>query len=127
MQCFVIPTEKQKLTVKVGVYSKLPVDLVIKGYDAINTSTVYFERDVEFFQGAKEFDIPMPITPNKLKVCVSDKKSFGIDDVELKYAKVDFLLQKPLRFHSREDEEFYQFAEWFAQESKRLKAGGTIY
>ncbi len=123
MECWTIPTSEEKLTVKAGVYSHAPVDLILKGYDPDNANSVYFQREIEFFQGAQEFDIPMRITPKKLRVCAYNKKTLLADGVDLRYVKVDSLLTKPYTYNSPADEEFYTFLEWFCKNSGVLRSG----
>ncbi len=112
---------------KVGVSSLTPVNLSIKGYDPLKANSVYFDRDIEFFSGHKEFDIPMPVTPDKLKVCALDLDSIGPDNVKINYIKAVPLLQGPVFFMNKDDMEFYNFMEWFAKNSGHLKAKGTVY
>ncbi len=115
MQCWTLPTSSESLTVKAGVYSHAPVDLILKGYDPDNKNSIYFQREIEFFQGAQEFDIPMRVSPDRLKVCAYNKKTLLADGVDLRYVKVGSLFTKPYTYNSPQDEEFYVFAEWFSK------------
>ncbi len=121
MECWTIPTSKEPLTIKAGVYSHAPVDLILKGYDPDNANSVYFQREIEFFHGAEEFDIPMRISPERLKVCAYNGKTLLADGVDLRYVKAGPLKTQSYSYNSTQDENFYRFAEWFCKNAGVLK------
>lgn len=112
---------------KVSVSSLLPVKLVIKGYDPLHSNSIYFDREIDFFSGTKEFDVPMPISPEKLKICAYDDSKVAGDSVKINYVKAVPLAQFGVPFMDSDDMEFYNFMEKFAKEAGYLKAGGKIY
>ncbi len=122
MQCWTIPTSLEPLIIKAGVYSHAPIDLILKGYDPDSANSVYFQREVEFFQGAEEFDIPMRITPEKLRVCAYNGKTLLADGVDLRYVKAETLKTGSYSFNSAQDENFYKFAEWFCKNAGILQS-----
>ncbi len=127
MECYNIPCQGSKLLIKVSVSSLIPVKLVIKGYDPLHANSIYFDREIEFFSGTKEFDIPMPISPEKLKICAYDAGKMAGDGVRINYVKAVPLVQFAVPFMDRADIEFYNFMEKFAKEAGYIKAGGKVY
>lgn len=126
MDCYIVPTEGSRLNLKVAVTSPTPIDLVIKGFDPDHANSVYFERDIAFFSKSEEFDIPMPISPKKLKVCVFNKNNRS-EPIKINYIKAESLPYKQIPFSTKEDMEFYEFIANFSKKAGYVPAGGTIY
>lgn len=119
MSCQKVPTSGLRLKFKIGVISTTPIDLILKGYDPDHANSTYFERDIPFFKGGKEFEVPMPMSPEKLIVCASEKG--GLRNIPIRYIKAEPLIQKPLPFSSSRDFEFYGFISWFCKNCGHLK------
>lgn len=127
MDCYLVPTEDSRLNLKVAVTSPTPIDLVIKGYDPDHENSVYFEREIQFFKKSEEFDIPMPISPKRLRICAFSKKNKS-EKVKINYIKAESLpFRGNIPFATKDDMEFYEFICNFAKKAGYAPAGGTIY
>jgi hypothetical protein len=129
MDRFFVPSHGESLLFKVGITSSTPVDLIIKGYDRDHSNSVYFEREVLFFKNAKEFDIPMPLSPENLVICAYNKNSSVSREVKINYVKADRKLAGgPLsQFSNSADMEFYNFMFNFSKQLGYLKSDEIYY
>lgn len=125
MDCYNIPTGHYKINLKVGITSNSPIDLVIKGYDPDHINSVYFEREIGFFKGSREFDVPMPISPERLRLCVYEKGNKAGNLVKINYVKAVQLSQYNPPFNTPADKEYYSFIEKFCKEMGYKKPGIT--
>jgi len=121
---YTVPTSGKRLTVDVTVFSEKPIDLIIGGRDMFKHNTVYFKREVNNFKGQKTFEIPMPITPDKLSLLIYDKNKANSKEVNvsgIKMSHLDFKLTP--KFDTDLDKEFYVFMFWFCENFKYLPLG----
>jgi hypothetical protein len=123
MDCISALSHNERLMFRVAVTSATPVDLIIKGFNPDKPNSIYFEREVQFFKNAKEFDIPMPITPYNLKICAFQKDAKDVGGIKINYAKAERLPIGPVPFASAKDQEFYTFLEDFCAKCGFLKPG----
>jgi hypothetical protein len=123
MDCRIIPSENSRFDIKLAVTASTPIDLIIKGFDPDHNNSIYFEREVLFFKGSREFDCPMPISPKTMKLCVFNKSNKHSSEVKINYIKVVGLPVKPLQFSSEADMEFYRFIEKFCKNFGNLRNG----
>lgn len=120
MICYYLQTENNPVSIKIAVTSSVPVDLIIKGNDVNHMNSIYFQREVKFFSGVNEFDIPMPLTPKRLKVCAYSKDKTSIKINYIKAAALSW--ETPVYFNS-EDKEYYNFIFDFCKKAGYLPAG----
>jgi hypothetical protein len=121
MDCYLIPSHNTRMMLKVAITSATPVNLVIKGFNPDKPNSIYFEREVDFFKNAKEFDIPMPTTPFNLKVCAYQKENKQASGIKINYLRAESLGQGFPQYNTLRDQEFYDFIEWFSQNCGFLK------
>ncbi|HEX8546137.1 MAG TPA: hypothetical protein VF691_04195 [Cytophagaceae bacterium] len=129
---FEIETRGVALELHLTVVAKTPCVISIIGYDATSKHTVYFNRgygfrnlpDVEnvLLQGEKVFKIPMPLTPSKLSIKLSNDIDFA--NVTITKAEAKPLKRKEV-WMKEADRDFINFAYEFAREAGTIAAGKT--
>ncbi len=119
-----VPTSGKKLTVDATVFSEKPIDLIIGARDSLRSKTVYFKREIQNFVGKQDFEIPMPITPDRLSLLFYDKNKANSSEVVvsgIKVAPLDFGLTS--KYDTALDKEFYRFMFWFCEHMDYMPDG----
>lgn len=116
-----IPSNKERFKIRLGIKSKMPLQLGIRVYDPRYPNTYYFRRKAQFYEGneKREFVISLPVTPEVLEMELFDKVSGEDYQFDMSYFKVEKM--KPAEvWATTEQHRFMDFAIDFAQ-----KAGYT--
>lgn len=118
---FELPTGENELQLQITLVAKEPCVLSLVGKDAEAANSTYFNRGYGYrlshspdklFKGEKTFNIPMPMSPENLKVTI--RNDVGFNNVALKEVNAVPLKKYDL-WLTDEEKEFKDFAYKFSK------------
>ena len=124
-----IPINKVPVTFLLGVKTTAPQLIRIVAKDAKKPNSYYYYRK-GMVNGYREFDLKMPQTPAILALEAFNMKNGLLPEGEDNSYQVVSLEAKPVKenpiFLTKEDQEFFRFAQWFSENASYLSAGDGV-